>query len=59
MGEVLKVCRLGTDWAVKDKRGVYMHRSARREEVEAYAAQWAKKIGGSYVVRDEQGVRRR
>lgn len=58
MGEVLKVCRLGTDWAVKDSHGTYMCRSPKLDEVKTYAERWAKRIGGRYIVRDEQGVKR-
>jgi len=58
MVETLKVCRLGSDWAVKDSQGRYMCRSPKLTEVEAYAKKWAKQVGGKYVVRDEPGVRR-
>jgi hypothetical protein len=36
-----------------------MCRDAKREKVEDYAKAWAKRIGGRYVVRDEQGAGRR
>jgi hypothetical protein len=58
MDEVLTVCRLGNDWAVKDSRGSYTCRSIDREKVEAYAKALAALIGGSYIVRDEPSTKR-
>lgn len=59
MGEVLTVCRLGTDWAVRDSRGSYTCRSIDREKVEAYAKALVALIGGSYIVKDEPGAKPR
>lgn len=58
MVEVLKVCRLGPDWAVKDRSGAFWHQTPKRAEAEAVAAKMAKKSGATVVVRDEPGVTR-
>lgn len=59
MGEVLKVCRLGPDWAVKDRSGAFWNVTPKRAEAEAAAARMAKARGGvQVIVRDEPGVGR-
>jgi hypothetical protein len=58
MGEVLKVCRLGPNWAVKDRTGAFWHETPKREGAERAAAAMAKRRGAQVVVRDEPGVRR-
>lgn len=58
MVEVLKVCRLGPNWAIKDSSGFFWETDASRAKVEAAAAKMAKKNGARVLVRDEQGVKR-
>lgn len=60
MGEVLKVCRLGAGWAVKDRSGAFWNVTPKRAEAEAAAAEMAKARGRSVqvIVRDEPGVGR-
>lgn len=59
MGEVLKVCRLGRDWAVKDRTGAFWGQTDKRSEAEATAAKMAKlREGCTIVIRDEQGTSR-
>lgn len=55
MNQVLKVCRLGNDWAMKDATGAFYCRSPNLDEVKAYAEKWASRLGGRVIVRDEQG----
>ncbi|WID99274.1 hypothetical protein QO058_14130 [Bosea vestrisii] len=55
MNQILKVCRLGNDWAMKDATGSFYCRSPNLDEVKAYAEKWAMRLGGRVVVRDEQG----
>jgi len=58
MGGVLKVCRLGPDWAVKDESGAFWDVTPDREKAEKAAARRAKPRGSRVVVRDEQGAGR-
>lgn len=58
MAEVLKVCRLGPNWAIKDSSGAFWKVRPDRAEVEAAAAEMAKASGAQVIVRDEQGVKR-
>ncbi|SIQ75568.1 hypothetical protein [Bosea sp. TND4EK4] len=58
MVEVLKVCRLGPNWAVKDQSGLFWNTDASRAKVEAAAAKMAKTNGARVIARDEQGVKR-
>jgi hypothetical protein len=58
MAEVLKVCRLGPNWAIKDQSGCFWNTDSSRAKVEAAAAKMAKKSGARVVIRDEQGVKR-
>lgn len=58
MGGVLKVCRLGQMWAVKDESGAFWDVTPDRETAENAAAKRAKPASMHVVVRDEQGVQR-
>ncbi|WP_126114421.1 MULTISPECIES: hypothetical protein [unclassified Bosea (in: a-proteobacteria)] len=55
MSQILKVCRLGSDWAMKDATGSFYCRSSNLDEVKAYAEKWASRLGARVVVRDERG----
>ncbi|WID98421.1 hypothetical protein QO058_09370 [Bosea vestrisii] len=55
MNQILRICRLGSDWAMKDATGSFYCRSPNLDEVKAYAEKWASRLGARVVVRDEQG----
>ena len=58
MGGVLKVCRLGPNWAVKDESGAFWDVSPHRQKAETDAARRARPKNMQVVVKDEQGVQR-
>lgn len=55
---VLKVCRLGEDWVVKDSTGAFHCRTPKLDDAKAYAEKMAKRAGEKVVIKNENGIGR-
>lgn len=56
MTQTLTVCRVGTDWAVRDVTGTIYGKSPNFDEARATAARMAERVGGNVALSGEAKV---